>query len=243
MREPARGATDGVAATAERKFDPRSALQLAKNPTWAFTTLAMSAMAFALGGMAFWMPTYFARHKGLPLAEANTLFGGITVVAGLVGTFLGGWLGDALQKKTDKAYLLVSGVGMLLAVPMTYIGITSNDKTVYVAAWFLAEIFVFLNTGPANAVLVNVALPEVRATAIALSIFVYHLLGDAFSPKFIGQASDSWGLDKALLLTSVAMAVSGVLYLIGSRTLGRDTEAVRRAVAARAEGAPVTASA
>jgi hypothetical protein len=99
---------------------------------------------------------------------------------------------------------------------------------------FVAEVMVFLNTGPANAVLVNVALPEIRATAIASAIFVYHLLGDVPSPILIGYASDRLGsLQAALMLTSAAMAVSGGFYLYGARTLGEDTDRVARTVAER----------
>jgi hypothetical protein len=83
-------------------------------------------------------------------------------------------------------------------------------------------------------VLVSVVLPEIRASAIALSIFAFHLLGDVPSPILIGKVSDRTGsLETALLLTSAAMAVSGVLYLAGARTLGRDTERVLRTVRAR----------
>jgi hypothetical protein len=40
-------------------------------------------------------------------------------------------------------------------------------------------------------------------------------------------------LQTALLLTSAAMAVSGVLYLMGTRTLGADTQRVLDTVAER----------
>jgi MFS family permease len=233
MKEPARGAGDGV-VQAEHKFELGSVAALLRNQSFAYTTLGMSAMTFALGGMAYWMPTFFSRLRGLPLDEANTLFGGMTVVAGLVGTFLGGWLGDRLLQRTPKAYLLVSGVGMLLGVPATCIGLMAEDKAVYIPAIFVAEVMVFLNTGPANAVLVNVALPEIRATAIASAIFVYHLLGDVPSPILIGYASDRLGsLQTALMLTSAAMAVSGVFYLLGTRTLGEDSDRVVRVLAER----------
>jgi sugar phosphate permease len=191
-------------------------------------------MTFALGGLAYWVPTFFHRLRGLPLEKANALFGAMTVASGLVGTFLGGWLGDRLLRRTKKAYLLVSGWGMLLGVPAAYVGLTADNPTVYLPAIFLAEVLVFLNTGPANAVLVNVALPEIRATAIAFSIFVYHLLGDVPSPILIGRVSDWTGnLETAMLLTTIAMGVSGVLYLLGCRTLGEDTDRVLRTVAER----------
>jgi len=230
MAEPARGAGDGV-VTREHRFDASKARELFRNQSFLYTTLGLSAMTFALGGMAYWMPTFFHRERGLPLGEANTLFGAITVGSGLIGTFLGGWLGDWLLKRTPKAYLLLSGWGMLLAVPAAYVGLHATQRSVYLPAIFIAEVLVFLNTGPANAVLVNVVLPEIRATAISFSIFIYHLLGDVPSPILIGKLSDRSGsLESALMLTMLAMGVSGVFYLLGMRTLGADTERVRRTV-------------
>src|SRR5216684_2621006 len=99
------------------------------------------------------MPTFFFRVRGIPLAEANALFGMMTVGSGLVGTFLGGWLGDALLERTPRAYLLVSGIGMLAAVPVSYVALTAPHRAVFVPCMFLAEVLLFLNTGPANAVL------------------------------------------------------------------------------------------
>jgi MFS family permease len=233
MKEPARGAGDGVVRS-EHTFEWRSARHLARVPSFVATTLGMAAMTFALGGLAYWVPTFFHREHGLPLDEANSLFGVITVASGLLGTFLGGWLGDWLLKKTPKAYLLVSGWGMLLGVPAAYVGLTAHDRSVYLPAIFIAEVLVFLNTGPANAVLVNVTLPEVRAMAIGLSIFVFHLLGDAPSPVLIGKVSDWTGdLGFAMLLTTAAMAVSGVIYLVGAAYLPEDTARVARTVAER----------
>lgn len=233
MAEPPRGAGDGV-VQAEHRFELAALKSLVGNRSFLLTTLGMSAMTFALGGMASWMPSFFVRAKGLPLENANTVFGGITVLGGLVGTFLGGWLGDWLLKRTRKAYLLVSGAGMLLGVPLAYVGLTADDRSVYVPAIFLAEVLLFLNTGPANAVLVNVVLPEIRATAIALAIFAYHLLGDVPSPVLIGWISDRSDLETALKAVALgAMALSGVFYLMGARTLGEDTERVARTVAER----------
>jgi predicted MFS family arabinose efflux permease len=233
MVEPARGRGDGVVSE-EHRFELRAALQLLRNRSYVLTMLGMSAMTFALGGMAAWMPTFLSRVKGLSLDTANTGFGALTVGAGLIGTFLGGWLGDRLLRRTPSAYLLVSGVGMLLAIPFAYVGFTAARPQVYLPAFFVAEVLVFLNTGPANAVFVNVALPEVRATGIAMSIFGYHLLGDVPSPVLIGKASVWTGsLQTALLLTVVAMAVSGAFYLAGMRTLGQDTARVQEILTAR----------
>ncbi|MFN8625205.1 MAG: MFS transporter [Candidatus Binatia bacterium] len=234
MVEPPRGASEGVSSAHEHRFEWASARTLLRNQSFLYTTLGMAAMTFALGGMAYWMPTFFSRLRGLSLDRANTVFGGITVASGLIGTFAGGWLGDWLLRRTDRAYLLVSGVGMLVGVPAAYVGLTATEPAVYLPAIFVAEVMVFLNTGPANAVLVSVVLPEIRATGIALSIFAFHLLGDVPSPILIGRLSDATGsLETALLLCSAAMALSGAFYLLGARTLGRDFALVRQTVLAR----------
>lgn len=240
MYEPARGAGDGV-QLAEHRFRLSEVGRFISNRTFVLTVLGFSAMTFALGGLASWAPTLFFRLRGVSLARANLLFGGVTVCAGLVGTFLGGFLGDTFQRRTPKAYLLVSGIGMILAAPFAYVGLTAQSVTTAMVSIFIAEVLVFLNTGPANAVLVNVVLPEVRATAIALAIFAYHLLGDVASPPLIGWLSDAWGdLERALLLTVGAMVLSGVFYLLGCPTLGADTAAVLETVAGRERehGAP-----
>jgi hypothetical protein len=54
------------------------------------------------------------------------------------------------------------------------------------------------------------------------------------SPILIGRMSDWTGkLETALLLCTVAMGLSGVLYLLGARTLGRDLAVVLETVRRR----------
>ena len=57
-------------------------------------------------------------HEGGDLFTVNLVFGGITVVAGLLSTLAGGWAGDALRRRFPGSYFLVSGAGMLLAFPL-----------------------------------------------------------------------------------------------------------------------------
>ena len=113
------------------------------------------------------------------------IFGGITVLAGISATLIGGWLGDRLRRRWSGSYFLVSGVGMLVGTPLLLLMLI----TPFPAAWgliFLAEFCVLLNTGPANAVLANVTQPAIRASAFAINIFLIHLLGDAISPPLVG---------------------------------------------------------
>ena len=115
-------------------------------------------MTFALGGLAFWMSAYLIFRNQSP-ALATPIFGGITVVAGLLSTLLGGFVADRLQKRFSGSYFLVSGVGMLLAFPL-FIGMIYAPFPLAWVFLFGAVFFVFLNTGPSNAALANVAGPK-----------------------------------------------------------------------------------
>ncbi len=195
-----------------------------KNRSFVCNTLAMTAMTFAIGGLAQWMPTFLYRIHGLDVARGNTLFGAVTVLAGITGTLSGGWLGDRLQRKSAKGYLLVSGWGFLLGIPIAVFAIASHSLTGCLTAAFFAEFFLFFNTGPLNTVIVNVSPPDRRAMAFAVNIFFIHALGDAISPTLLGWFSDLWGLRAALLTTPVAIAAAAGFCFLCTRYIRDDME-------------------
>ncbi|TFH49072.1 MAG: MFS transporter [Methanothrix sp.] len=195
---------------------------LLKNRSFIYNTLAMTAMTFAMGGMAQWMPTFLNRIHGLSVERGNLLFGGLTVVAGIIGTLVGGWLGDYYQKKRPDGYLLVSGWGFIFGIPALVIALTAANLATALAGIFMAELCLFLNTGPLNTVIVNVTRHDTRAMAFAANIFVIHALGDAISPTLIGFLSDHWGLGNALLSTVAAIGLAAVFCFICGKEIAAD---------------------
>jgi MFS transporter, Spinster family, sphingosine-1-phosphate transporter len=218
LRDPRRvQAHQSAAGSGENAF-----AVLCGNRSFVTATLAMAAMTFALGGLAQWVPSFLNRLHGLDVARSNTLFGAITVAAGISGTLAGGWLGDRQQLKSPKGYLLVSGWGFVLGAPFTVAAILTPSLNISLAAIFLAEFFLFLNTGPLNTVIVNVTMPTQRATAFAVNIFFIHALGDAVSPTIIGFCSDLWGLRNALLITPLAVVLAALLCFFSMRFIAAD---------------------
>ncbi|HEV2970017.1 MAG TPA: MFS transporter [Pirellulales bacterium] len=242
MREPARGAVDPegiVQVDVPKKIRFAAYRILFKTPSYVFNTAGMTAMTFALGGIAIWMPKYIVWRSAVAgslnmadqqavdaaLAGANSMFGPIIVVAGLFGTVLGGLAGDWLRPRYSGAYFLVSGAAMVLAFPL----FLALPVTPFPAAWvliFITSVCLFFNTGPTNTILANVTHPAMRATAYALNIFVIHLLGDAISPPLIGGINDLAGgnMDAGFLAISITILISGLFWLFGARYLARDTE-------------------
>ncbi len=207
----------GETGAAEGGPSLRDYLSMLENKVWLMDTLAGAAMSFALGGLAAWMPSYFVRHWGMDVGQAGLMFGGVTVAGGFVGSLAGGWLGDWLLKRTDRAYFLLSAVGLFLSVPFGAGMLLAGNMKVALFCLFMAETLIFLNTGPLNALLVDCTPVSVRSMAFAANLFFIHALGDAFSPVLIGKVSDLTDLQTALFMTLVALALSGALCLWGAR--------------------------
>jgi MFS family permease len=221
MPEPQRGQTDTSAPV--RHVALKDYLRLLKCPSYVLDTLGMTAMTFAMGGLAAWVPDYVhSFRKAGDLKEVNLIFGGIVVVSGLGATILGGLVGDWMRPKFSGSYFLVSGTAMLLGFPLFL-------TVLYVPfpfAWvmiFLACFCLFFNTGPTNTILANVTHPSLRAPAFAVNIFIIHALGDAISPPVIGAISDRSDMNAGFLAVSFMFLVAGVFWMIGAKFLARDT--------------------
>lgn len=223
LYDPGRGPLD---TRTDHSRDENAFAALWHNRSFVTATLAMAAMTFAIGGLSQWIPSFFNRLHGLDVERSNTLFGAITVVAGITGTLAGGWLGDRLQQKSNKGYLVISGWGFIIGAPLAAAAIMVPSVTTSLVTIFFAEFFLFFNTGPLNTVLVNVTMPSIRATAFAVNIFFIHALGDAVSPTILGFCSDLWGIRMALLIAPVAIVVAGLFCFVCNRYIDADMQKV-----------------
>jgi MFS family permease len=224
QKEPPRGQVD--AAESARKPALRDYLLILRTPSYVLNCLGMTAMAFAVGGVAYWMPTYVWKYRLQQqgkLEDVTFVFGLIVVVTGLLATLIGGWLGDLLRTRLKGAYFLVSAAGMMIGFVLFLLVLVVD----FPAAWIITAVAIFclfLNTGPTNTILCNVVHPSMRSTGFALNIFVIHAFGDAFSPAIIGFVADLSNFNVGFLVVSIMTLVSGVFWLWGARYLERDTQ-------------------
>jgi MFS transporter, Spinster family, sphingosine-1-phosphate transporter len=212
MADPPRGQFDSVKETPERG----TVTGLARNPAFVTATLGMAMMTFAQGGLLVWMPTFLSRMRGYSLLQANNLFGGIIALDGTVAALAGGWLGDRLLQRTNGAYYLVSAVSMGLGIPVMVVALY-NRGALMVPGIALSGFLLLLNTAPLNAAVINSVGAHIRATAIAVNLFVIHFLGDAFSPWLIGKISDQSSLESGFISTVVATALSSAILFYGMK--------------------------
>jgi MFS family permease len=195
---------------------------LLRTPSFVYCTLGMTAMTFAIGGIGFWMPDYLQGKPGVG-SMPTTLFGAITVVAGLAGTLAGGIAGDKLRARFPGSYFLVSGAAMFLGFPF-FLAVLRAPFPLGWGLMFIAVFCLFFNTGPTNTILANVTSPAIRATAFAVNILVIHALGDVISPVVIGVLADKFSMEVGFLVVGVMFLAAGVFWMLGARHLARDTQ-------------------
>lgn len=174
-------------------------LKLLKNKKFILVCLAQAMGTFTLGGLAAWGPSFLNRYFAFDIAKSGTIFGGLIIVAGALGTLLGGFIGDRWQKKTENGYFYTTTLSYLIAFPFGLLAFLMTSKILFFIFLTLSTMFVFMQNGPLNASVVNLTKLKERSMAFALNVFIIHALGDALSPYLVGFISDSFNLKIAVI--------------------------------------------
>jgi MFS family permease len=248
MREPLRGSMEKIGPALQRTTDAtaRTFINLMRIPTLRAAILAQSVLYFVLASNAYWLPTLLHRRFGMSLSGAGLLAGGVLVLGGLMGTLAGGWIADRRAKTRPAAHLEVGIAGFLIGAVFIIIALVAplniGPIPVFVPAFLVTVIALYLHAGPFTALSQNVVSPALRASSVTLLLFVSHVFGDSHSTFDVGWISDHiHSLQLALLITSpTLLVVAAIIAATGLRTVKADTDMMEAAWARRPEE-PATA--
>lgn len=226
LPDPERGALDKVHETAKLRSFGERVRSAFTNRIWLACTFAYVAYTFAMGALSTWAPTYMQRRFGIGPGEAGTGFGGIAVVTGILGTFLGGFLTDRLQHRFPNAGVSVAAITLVASAPFVAASLQAGTLTAAYVCFFFAMLLLFVNTSPVNALTVSCLPASARATGTAINVLLIHLLGDAISPEWVGFRSEravERGIDAASALAhgmfvAVPAIVLAGFFLLFART-------------------------
>lgn len=204
---------------------------LSRIPLFSRAVLGYCAYTAALGAFAHWAPTFISeRFPGqLSNATANYIFGLVTVLAGVIGTVIGGWWADRTQttlpavtadtpydarenRLGTNALLRICALGMVWAAPLAALAFVIPSPYAFFGFAFLAEIGLFLSTSPVNAIGLRAVPPELRASAMAAMIFAIHLFGDLWSPTLLGMLKDVVEPTVAMMALPITFAASAFIW-------------------------------
>ncbi|MFF3214396.1 MFS transporter [Streptomyces sp. NPDC002886] len=188
----------------------------------------LSILFFGLGGLFYWMPSYYGRFFGLGEAEAAAVAGGAGLVGIVAGIITGSWLGDRDGTPRPGRRIAIGGSGLLLGT-IALAGAVAVPVLVPQVLCFGLANFGFAaalaNLTAANA---DVVAAERRGLGFAvLQLLV--TLGGSLGPWLIGLASDATGsLRWAFATVLVPLLVGSVVVLRGRRHYEADAAAAAR---------------
>ncbi|NXX82045.1 SPNS3 protein, partial [Urocolius indicus] len=229
-------------------------ISLAKNWSFVWSSLGLTAMAFITGALGMWVPLFLYRAQVVQgtvspcLQETcnssnSLIFGGITVGTGILGVISGAEAARRLRKINNKADPLLCATSMFISALCLYIALMVAQKDILSTFIFIAfgELFLSVNWAVVTDILLYVVTPRRQSTAIALQILVSHLLGDAGSPYLIGTISSAiqsknpfslqwsfWSMQYSFIVCAFVAVFGGGFFLLTSFYIEEDHREAER---------------
>ncbi|XP_042406712.1 probable sphingolipid transporter spinster homolog 2 [Zingiber officinale] len=174
--------------------------------------LGYIAYNFVIGAYSYWGPK--AGHDIYNMSNADLMFGGITIVCGIVGTLAGGFILDLINSTISNAFKLLSGATFLGAI-FCFSAFCFRSLYGFIAFFAVGEILVFATQGPVNYVCLHSVNPSLRPLSMAISTVCIHIFGDVPSSPLVGVLQDyvnNWR-ETSLILTSILFVASGIWFI------------------------------
>ncbi len=232
VKEPPRGYAEKMVSADEKAPTMKEVLQiLLTRRTFIFLALGCGLNAFTTYGAGNWMPSFLARTHEMSSGQIGSVLGLIAGIAGMTGTFLGGYLTDIIGKRDRRWYMWLPALAILVAIPLR-IGVYFLDHTtVVLILLFFPTLLLAMYLGPALAMTHGLVGLRMRAFGSAVLFFVLNLVGLGFGPLFVGALSDylmpSLGQESlrwALATTIIINVLAAGCFLLAAKTLEKDLD-------------------
>ena len=206
------------------------ALHLWQRRSFRHLCIACSLHSVALYSAASFNTAYLMRSHGWGTADAGKLVA-LVGAAGLLGTFLGGFLSDRLATRSRDArwHLWVPGVATLVLIPFQFVVYLSPGDLWVILVFPLCGLLGLMFFCPSFAMVQALAAPRMRAVAASVLLFAKAMVGMGLGPLLVGVTSDllapmtgQHSLRYALLLAPVFNLWSAVHFYWASRSLRHD---------------------
>ena len=231
VREPVRGATESCRASAQPAPSLGATVRLLwRQPTLRMLFVASGIAAFVSYGLLNWLPAFLMRERAMPLPELAKWFGPAAGLCMGLGIWGGGALVNAAARKNVAAYGWMPAASMALTAPLLAIALSAPGWQLSLLLLLAPMICCIFYVAPALALSQNLAPLNVRATATALLLLAFNIVGLGLGPLAVGMLSDaltgagvSHALRWAMLCLAPVALVSALAYLAMSRTVAADS--------------------
>ena len=163
---------------------------LVKKPTFWHIAFGSALASFVGYGVGQYLTSFMIRTHNFSLFNAAVIIGVILGLCAAIGTFSSGYLADRISKRHPNALAWLPALGFVIATPLYLLAFVLPNIWMAMPALMIAAITHYVDLGPMYAVTQGVMAPRMRATAVAVLLFVVNLLGYGMGPPVIGALSD-----------------------------------------------------
>lgn len=201
--------------------------QFLRTPSLILTYIAFSGSMFLTAAFISWLPTYFNRVEGLPMAQAS-FKGSMVMLCAIIGFPLGGFIVDRWRQRRVNARLLFPALSALTTAVIFFVGFTFFTGNIRFVILLLGGISASAFSPAAIAVTQDVVHPGLRATSYSFCVITQNLLGSSLGPLFVGIVSDLYDITTALMIVPVFSVAAGIIFFIASFYYEGDIARVER---------------
>lgn len=164
--------------------------EVVSSRAFVYLMIAGTAAAFLGYGKATWTTIFFQRTHNMTPGEVGFWFGIGGGIAGVLGTWAGGWFADRYGKTNRRHVLTAPAIGMTVAIPLAIAAYWQQNWWVALVLIMLPTVLNGLYLGPTYSCAQGLVPVRARAMAAAVLLFVQNLIGLGLGPLFFGILSD-----------------------------------------------------
>jgi MFS transporter, Spinster family, sphingosine-1-phosphate transporter len=167
-----------------------TARELTGRKSYWYVVGAATMISFLSYGKSAFIPVMLSRVHGLTLTEIGTFLALSGIVAGVLGTMIGGFIADRAAKTDVRAYMTIPMIAFVCSVPFFLWAMFADNAYFAMALLTVPSLLNSIWYGPVYASIQGLVGPQSRATAVALMLFVLNMVGLGLGPFTVGALSD-----------------------------------------------------
>ncbi|MDX1733200.1 MAG: MFS transporter [Halioglobus sp.] len=231
VKEPPRGRWEDAQVNAYKPTLAETLKVLASYRSFVLLALGTAILNFGGYGTGNFSASLYLRIHGLSLTEVGLLLAVAGGLSGMIGTFLGGYIGDRLALRDKRWYLWVPMWGALLSTPASLLYYLADNTALAITGQFFATVLYSTFLGPCLAISHTLVHPAMRAFTSAVLFFTLNLIGLGLGPLTTGIISDMLAADYgvnslryAMVIVSLIGTISAVFFYAAGRYVLKDLE-------------------
>ncbi|KAM5580530.1 putative sphingolipid transporter spinster [Rosa sericea] len=186
--------------------------ELLVDKVYIVNVLGYVAYTFVIGAYSYWGPK--AGYNIYHMNNADMMFGGVTIVCGVLGTVAGGFVLDYMPNTISNAFKLLATTTFIGAI-LCFGAFCLKNTYGFLALFAVGQLLVFAIQGPVNYVCLHCVKPSLRPLSMAISTVAIHIFGDVPSSPLVGVLQDhikNWR-STALILTSIFVPAAAIWFI------------------------------